>query len=59
MKSTRHRVLFYSCNFRIFNFVLDTPSRHNQAIACFCARLFVSLAAQTVYPGETAWENKI
>ncbi len=21
----------------------DTPSRHNQAIACFCARLFVSL----------------
>ncbi len=31
--------------FRIFNFVLDTPSRHNRANACFCARLFVSLAS--------------
>jgi hypothetical protein len=26
----------------IFDRVLDTPSRHNQADACFCARLFVS-----------------
>ena len=26
---------------RIFNFVEDTPSRHNQADACFCSRLFV------------------
>ena len=29
--------------FRIFDSALDTLSRHNQAGACFCARLFVSL----------------
>ena len=27
--------------FRIFDSALDTSSRHNQAGACFCARLFV------------------
>ena len=32
-------------NFTIFDFVLDTPSRHNQADACFCARLSVSLTS--------------
>ena len=32
-------------NFRIFDCVLDTLSRHNQAGACFCARLFVSLTS--------------
>jgi len=26
---------------------LDTSSRHNQAGACFCARLFVSLQNKT------------
>ena len=31
---------------RIFDCVLDTPSRHNQACACFCARLFVSLSSK-------------
>ena len=31
--------------FRIFDSALDTSSRHNQADACFCARLFVSLTA--------------
>ena len=30
--------------FRIIGFARDTPSRHNQAIACFCTRFFVSLA---------------
>ena len=37
----------------IFDRVLDTPSRHNQADACFCARLFVSLAAPKILrPGK-------
>ena len=31
----------------IFDCVLDTPSRHNQANACFCTRLFVSLYYRT------------
>ncbi len=30
--------------FRIIGFARDTPSRHYQAIACFCTRFFVSLA---------------
>ena len=30
---------------RIFGCALDTPSRHNQADACFCLRFFVSLSA--------------
>ena len=34
----------------IFDRVLDTPSRHNQADACFCARLFVSLASPWILP---------
>ena len=34
----------------VFDFVLDTPSRHNQADACFCARLFVSLASPWILP---------
>ena len=29
---------------RIFDFVSDTSSRHNQTNVCFCTRLFVSLA---------------
>ena len=32
----------------VFDFVLDTPSRHNQADACFCARLFVSLTSSKI-----------
>ena len=35
---------------RIFDCVLDTPSRHNQACACFCARLFVSLSSPKILP---------
>ena len=34
----------------IFDRVLDTPSRHNQADACFCTRLFVSLASPWILP---------
>ena len=32
-------------DFSYFGFAEDTPSRHNQANACFCTRLFVSLTA--------------
>ena len=42
---SRQKPIYLHCArlIRIFDFVLDTPSRHNQADACFCARLFVSL----------------
>ena len=41
---------------RIFDCVLDTPSRHNQANACFCARLFVSLP--TYDPAHLSSESR-
>ena len=38
---SRQKSIYLHCTrlIRIFDFVLDTPSRHNQADACFCARL--------------------
>ena len=46
----RQKPIYLHCArlIRIFDFVLDTPSRHNQAGACFCARLFVSLASPKI-----------
>ena len=44
----KHECLLLRSTFRIFDFVLDTPSRHNQADACFCARLFVSLTSSKI-----------
>ena len=43
--------IFNSCFprlMRIFGFALDTSSRQNQAAACFCTRLFVSLASPKI-----------
>ena len=34
--------------FRIFDFVLDTPSRQNSNVIRFCTRLFVSLAVPRI-----------
>ena len=39
----------YKWIFTIFNYVLDTPSRHNQIKICFCSRLFVSLSKPYFY----------
>ena len=41
-------------DFSYFGFAEDTPSRHNQANACFCTRLFVSL---TALRRDGAYEN--
>ena len=38
------RLLVFPSGFVIFDFVLDTSSRHKQAIACFCSRLYLSLS---------------
>ena len=43
--SAKVNIFALRSTFCIFDFVLDTPSRHNQAGACFCARLFVSLTS--------------